>query len=402
LIIFAAKIKTMFSRKLLSNLQDHLQEKQITVITGMRRVGKTSLLKMLMAGITSENKLYVDLERIENRIFFSQHNYRDIEIGLHAMGLNLSAKAYLFIDEIQLVPGITSIIKVLYDEFEVKIVVTGSSSFYLKNRFSESLAGRKRIFELYPLNFKEYLHFKGLINPFSEEEKYTSFNMVIYNQLKEHYDDYIKFGGFPEVVLSDSTETKEELLKDIINSYIELDIKLLSDFSISNDLYKLIRLLAARTGSRIDYSKLSSVSGLTRSKVKEYLELLSQTYIIYLLKPFTKNIDREIVSQHKVYFADTGLARIMGCESSGPLLENTVLNQLIAFGELRYYANKSGQEIDFIINGETCIEVKETASESDLKILSRRSNQIGLLKFHLVCKNVINPDFKDFIWAGNL
>lgn len=392
----------MFTRELFPILKVHLLEKQITVITGMRRVGKTSLLKMLRDGLDSTNKLYIDLERIENRIFFSQDSYRDIEAGLQAMGLNLAEKAYLFIDEIQLVPGITSVIKVLYDDFGVKIVVTGSSSFYLKNRFSESLAGRKRIFELYPLNFKEYLDFKGVVTSLKENEKYSRFNSVIYNQLKDYYEDFIKFGGFPEVVLSNSTETKEELLKDIINSYIELDVKLLSDFSVSNDLYKLIRLLAARTGSRIDYTKISSVSGLSRSKVKDYLELLTQTYFIYLLKPYTKNIDREIVSQQKLYFADTGLARIMGCESSGSLLENAVLNQLIPYGELKYYANKTGQEIDFIVDGEISIEVKETASESDLKILDRRSNQIGIEKHFLVSRKLINPNFKEFIWAGSL
>ena len=92
----------------------------------------------------------------------------------------------------------------------------------------------------------------------------------------------------------------------------------------------------------------------------------------------------------------------MGCENSGALLENAVLSQLISYGELKYYANKTGQEIDFIIDGETGIEVKETASESDLRILSRRSNQIGILKYHLVSKNVINPNFEDIIWAGSL
>lgn len=393
----------MFSRRLTEKLRLHLNERQITVITGMRRVGKTTILKMLLEDVPSKNKLYIDLERMENRILFSQKNYKDIELGLQTLGLDFTEKSYLFIDEIQMLPEITSVIKVLYDDFNIKFVVSGSSSFYLKNRFSESLAGRKRIFELYPLTFSEYLEFKDVKLTFKQDKLFPGFNRVIYDQLKKYFEDYQYFGGFPEVVLSDSRETRDELLKDIINSYIELDVKLLSDFSAANDLYRLIQLLSARAGNRIDYSKISSLSAIPRMKVKNYLELLSQTYLIFLIQPFTKNKDREIVSQQKLYIADSGLARIMGCQNSGALFENTVFNQLIGnFNEIRYHANKSGQEIDFILNGEIAVEVKETASEKDMKILTKRSEQIGINTCHLICNNIFNPGFIDFTWAGNI
>ena len=149
-------------RKLFSLLKEHLGRKQITVLTGMRRTGKTTLLKHLLADEPSVNKLYIDLERIDNRELFFEKNYDNIIIALQNRGLDFKKKTLIAIDEIQLVSNISSVLKYLYDHFHIKFIVTGSSSYYLKNLFSESLAGRKKIFELYPLDFGEFLVFKEI------------------------------------------------------------------------------------------------------------------------------------------------------------------------------------------------------------------------------------------------
>jgi predicted AAA+ superfamily ATPase len=392
----------MYSRKLGYELEKHLSEKQITVLTGMRRVGKTTLLKIMMDSIESTNKAYFDLERIENRVFFGQQNYRDIENGLKSYGLNFDEKLYLFIDEIQLLPGITSVIKVLYDDYNVKFVVTGSSSFYLRNRFSESLAGRKRVFELFPLTFSEFLNFKGFNENLNIEKEFPPYNIILYNRLKDFYAEYLKFGGFPEVVLSENESNKADLLADIMNSYIEMDVKLLSDYSVSNDLYKLLKLLAARIGSRFEYSKISSIIGISRAKIKEYMDLLSHTYMVHFIDPFTKNIDRAIVSQQKLYLSDTGLARILGCQNTGALIENAVYNQIRHMAPIQYYSDKTGHEIDFIVGGSVALEVKETASISDLNNLRKRAGKINIDEYHLIGNNVLNHEFKDFTWTGSI
>src|SRR3972149_133550 len=155
----------MFERKIYTELEAHLKNKLITVITGLRRVGKTTAVKHLLNSVKSENKLYLDMERVENRYLFNQTNYKDIESSLEAEGIDFSKKAYIALDEIQLVPNITSVVKYLYDTYTIKFIVTGSSSFYIENRFSESLAGRKRIIEMEPLSFAEYLPFKGVTLP---------------------------------------------------------------------------------------------------------------------------------------------------------------------------------------------------------------------------------------------
>ncbi len=186
----------------------------------MRRVGKSTALKYLLTKISHSNKLYLDFERIENRVLFNQTSYNDIERGLTVLGLDLTKPAVLALDEIQLVPNSTSVIKSLYDQYGIKFLVTGSSSFYLKNHFSESLAGRKQIFEMWPLDFQEYLDFKGVDSSRIQIERFSPFLFTFYEVWKGYYHDFIRFGGFPEVVLAEFPEDKDNYLKDILNAYI--------------------------------------------------------------------------------------------------------------------------------------------------------------------------------------
>ena len=289
----------MFERDIYKELVAHLPKKQITVITGMRRIGKSTSVKYLLKQIKHTNVVYLDCERVEIRILFNKSDYEVIKEELELRGIDFSKPCVIAIDEIQLVHSLPSVIKYLYDTYEVKFIVTGSSSYYLKNTFSESLAGRKRIFEMYPLSFKEFLKFKQVWAESYEKYAWKSYNGAWYNKAKDWYDEYIDYGGFPEVVLEPNNDDKQELLLDIVNSYIELDVKLLSDFTVSEELFKLVKLLAARSGNKIDYTKIGSVSAIHRQKITAYMQLLEQTYLIYQATPFTKNIDKEISQQKK-------------------------------------------------------------------------------------------------------
>ena len=118
---------------------------------------------------------------VEYRVLFNQPSYTDIERGLEALGLDLSQSAVLALDEIQLAPNSTSVIKSLYDTFDIKIIATGSITFYLRNHFSESLAGRKQIFEMWPLDFEEILWFRGKDTSRIKQEAFNNFLPVFYN-----------------------------------------------------------------------------------------------------------------------------------------------------------------------------------------------------------------------------
>lgn len=387
-------------RKIFSSLEDHIEKKQVTVITGMRRTGKTTLVKELLSHIKSENKLFIDLERMDNRVLFTEKNYDNIINSLGQRGLNFNQKVFLALDEIQLVPEIVSVIKYLYDKYTIKFILTGSSSFYLKNLFSESLSGRKKIFELYTLNFSELLTFNDV--SFKENVFYKkNFNPAEYERLKFYYEQYIIFGGFPEVVLSKKTEDKKDLLNDIISSYINVDIKTISDLRNSQNIFNLVKMLAGRTGTRLDYTKLSSLTGISRPTLYNYLYLLEQSFLITLVPVIAKNPDKEIVKAKKIFFNDNGILNVLSDISSGAKFENSVFNQLRHLGEINYYALKSGKEIDFILNKGFAFEVKETPSENDVKYLKNLSRQIKISKSRVIGRHP-SPNFDDFIWGGDI
>ncbi len=392
----------MYQRKLFLELIAHLPKKQVTVITGMRRVGKSTALQYLLSQTAHNNKLYLDFERVENRALFNRSSYNDIERGLVSLGLDLGKPAVVALDEIQLVPNSVSVIKSLYDSYQIKFLVTGSSSFYLKNHFAESLAGRKQIFEMWPLDFEEFLQFKNIDSGRIQPERQRKFLFTYYDLWQGYYEEFIQFGGFPEVVLAGSPKDKVEYLKDILNAYIELDIKLLSDFSVSDSLYKLILLLSNRVGSRIDYSKIASLVGLNRNKIKDYLHLLEYTYFIRTITPFTGGIDKEITKQPKLYFSDTGLLNICGQVSSGAIFENAIANQLARLGKLQYFEQSAGTEIDFILDRQAAFEVKETASQHDLRVLSERSKLLTIDNYQLVGRHKPASGFEDFVWGGTI
>jgi len=393
----------MLRRILYTELEEHLNKRQVTVITGMRRVGKSTALRHLLSQIPHDNKVYLDFEKANNRFIFNQASYTDIEINLRVKGIDFSQPSVIALDEIQLVPNSTSVIKYLYDTYTVKFIVTGSSSFYLRNHFTESLAGRKTIFEMAPLSFSEFLQFNNVdvarLSPFAFEPYQPAF----YDKYQALYEQYVRFGGFPEVVLTDTEKDKKRYLDDIINAHIELDIRLLSDFSLSDDLYKLMRLLANRTGSKLDYSKIGSLLGISRFKVKDYITLLQHTYFIRVLEPYTNNPDTAIAHQHKLYLSDSGILNQLAQVSSGALFENTIANQLAPLGTLHYYqTGRGGSEVDFILNGQQAFEVKETPTEQDLSTVQYRANQAGISQAALIGRYRPPSGFRQFIWGGTI
>jgi uncharacterized protein len=387
-----------FKRKIYNSLEKHLNVKQVTVLTGMRRTGKTTLVKQLMEVSNIEYKLFFDLENIEDRKLFSHDNYNDTIKELKKIGINFSKKVLICIDEIQLLPNIPSVIKYLYDHYDIKFIVTGSSSYYIKNKFQESMAGRKKIFEIYPLDFGEYLTFKNInyeplldLNEL-ENSQYTA------SLLKYEYEDYITFGGFPAVVLTDDVDIKKDLIQDIINSYINIDLVQIADIRKTQEISNLIKLLASRIGSKLDISKIANLTDLSRQTVENYIYLLENTYFIKTIPVYSLNTDREIVKARKVYFLDNGIATQFADLSSGSKFENAIFNQLHHFGEVSYYQLKTGQEIDFIIDKKIAFEVKETASEIDYRRMMRLAKNVNIEKGFVLGKNSTN--FDNYVWGG--
>lgn len=391
----------MFPRKIYQQLKAHLDEKEITVLTGMRRTGKTTLVKQLLNDIASDNKIYIDLQILANQDLFSPRNFDAIVENLKQRKININERAYVVLDEIQLVKEIPGILKYINDNYNIKFIVTGSSSYYLKNLFAESLAGRKKIFELFPLDFGEFLVFKGVKAEEINDWRDHKFDAAEYSWLHAYYDEFSRFGGFPQVVLSESENDKQDRLNEILTSYVNTDIASLADFADRKDAFTLMKMLSGRIGTKLDYSKLSRLSGISRARVKDYLELFVGTYLVSTVPVFTNNPDKEIVKAEKLYFCDSGLVGILSDVGSGAKFENTVYSQLRQRGNIQYFSLKTGKEIDFIFDGKLALEVKETPTITDLNNLSNLSSAAGIADYRLIGKNQL-LDFGDYIWGGSI
>ena len=390
----------MYPRKIYPRLEAHLATPQVTVITGMRRTGKTTAVKHLMEKITSKNKIYIDLERMDNRRIFDQENYDVILNSFGQLGLDIKQKSYVFLDEIQLVKNMPSIIKYLYDTYQIKFIVTGSSSYYLKNLFSESLAGRKKIFELHPLDFSEFLTFKN--TPHKDEVfPNKQFGLAEYERLRGYYEEYISYGGFPKVVITNNIAEKKELLFDILDSYINIDIKTLADFRGLDNVSKLLKMLSQRVGTKLDYAKISRLTGISREAAMNYIDFFEKTYIIFRVPVLANNPDREIVKARKIYFCDNGLLDILSDLSGGAKFENAVFNQLRHHGKIQYYSLKNGKEIDFILDGKIGFETKETPTEQDQRRLDNLCQDARISAGRLVGRFTV-PNFNNYIWGGEI
>ena len=376
----------LIERDLFLKIKPYLAASGAVVITGMRRVGKTTMLRQIMEEIKSENKVFLDMENPANRKYFEEDNYEKILNNLIFLGLDSGKRGYVFLDEIQFVKNIPSVVKYLSDHYKIKFFLSGSSSFYLKNLFSESLAGRKYIFELFPLNFHEFLRIKGAkINTKAVKEE-TSLSIAVFENISRYYDEYLLYGGFPAIAQIESIQEKKKALEDIFSSYFQLEIIQIGDFRKVNVVRDLMLLLMERTGAKIAIQKISRELGVSRETISNYIAFLESTYFISLVRPFSRNRDTEIRSMPKFYLCDTGLANHFSRISEGALFENAVFNALRERGEVNYYQKKSGVEIDFIIDKKYAYEVKIKAYEQDIKKLAALSKELKLKDYRIISR----------------
>jgi len=379
-------------RPIFNDISAVVESEEVIVITGCRQTGKTTTLRYFFEKIDSSNKLFLDLENTLNRKYFEETDYEEIKRAFEFQGLDFSRKAYVFLDEVQYARNVPSVVKYLKDHYAVKFFLTGSASFYLKNLFSESLSGRKYVFEILPLTFEEFLKFKGY-----HPEKLTSSTSPVEGLLDRLFGEYMRFGSFPGVVLKENLEEKEKKIKDIFSSYFEMEIEKLGDFVKLNKVRDLLFLVLQRSTSFIDISKISQEMGLSRHTVKEYISFFKQTYFIDLIKPFTTNRDVEIRKMLKVYPVDVGLARAFGLADEGKLFEMAVYQNLRRRGEVRYYRRKSGAEIDFILNAKQAFEAKVFASEYDRRRVREIAEPLNLREATVIALK--KSEISDVVWA---
>lgn len=387
----------MQKRLLYYQIAPLLNHKNALIITGMRQVGKTTLMRQLYDNLKVDSKLWFDLDNPLDQKVFEDINYDSIYDRLHQQAGVNKDRLFVFIDEIQNFPEITKIIKYLIDHNKVKFVVTGSSNYYLKNLFPESLSGRKFLYQLNPLGFKEMLYFREMITKkealIGDLVKNGLIDVFTFERRKILYEEYLQFGGFPEVVTTTDTQTKMAILKNVFASFFEKDLKILSDYKDIRELRDLILLLVPRVGSLLDVSKIASELGVERQKVYGYLEFLQGVFFLRLIPKYSKSIDRSVAGGRKVFFSDTGLLNTIGKVNAGQLLENAIINQLDSYGKTSFYNQRNSAEIDAILDDKIALEIKIRGSIRDLVKLQKLSSKLGLKKSFVISQSYLKNDF---------
>ncbi len=360
----------MITRKKLTELKDHLENKEITLLVGTRQAGKTTLLRVLEGELRKSGRktLFLNLDiEADNAHFKTQEGL------LQKIRLEIGDSGFVFIDEIQRKENAGIFLKGIYDQdLPYKFIVSGSGSLELKEKIHESLAGRKRMMELSTISFEEFVNFR---TGYQYEDKLHDFFQLDHQRATLLLEEYLSFGGYPQVVLSDRIEEKTKLINEIYQSYLEKDIRFLLDIKKTEALTQLFRLLAAQTGSLINVSEFSSTLGIAAATVRNYLWYFEKTYIIKKVTPYHSNIRKEITKSPLCYFSDLGLKNFalgdfghVSLFRSGHLFENFVFNILrekVAYSssDIHFWRTKDGAEVDFVIqsgNRLTPLEVKYT------------------------------------------
>jgi uncharacterized protein len=362
---------------------------KIISIVGSRRAGKTFyfyqiIQNLLKNGIPKENILYINFE--DDRLLpLETDELNDLIEAYYELYPDLkNQKKYFFFDEIQNIKNWEIFVRRIYDKEKIKIYVTGSSSKLLSKEIATSLRGRTLTFHLFPLSFIEFLRFKNI-----NIEKNYEYSSQRY-KIKNMFEEYLNYGGFPEVVLSE--KLKQETLSDYYEMFIYRD--LVERFSIRNT--RLLKILTKYLITNISsifsinsyYNTTKKEMKLSKETILEYISHLSDINLIYLVPIFSYSLKVQQVNPSKTYCIDTGLRNAVALKFSkdiGRLAENIVYIELKRRGkEVFYWKNK--QEIDFVVKENdklTSINVNYTDKINDRELS-------GLKEFKNKHKSKIN------------
>lgn len=344
----------MYIRHSESTLSNHFKTyKQAIVLLGARQIGKTTLLKNLFP-----NAHYLLFDNENSRSVFESYDlstYKSL-LGEHKQ---------VILDEIHLLSNPGRAVKIIYDQIpSIQLIVTGSSSFHIKNKTGESLAGRKIDYHLYPLTFSEYLVQKN-IEPKLNFNLYTQIidpqSVVRSFSPAQILDQVLIFGLYPEIVSLGGNTT---YLSNLASSIVFQDLLELNLIDNKKAAGELLKLLAYQIGNLISYAELSNKLGIDQRTVKRYIEIFEQSFILYRLYPYSKRARSEVVKSPKIYFWDVGLRNaILGNfdhihlrPDSGALFENFIISEIkksIAYTDssdsVFYWRTTSGSEVDLVL-----------------------------------------------------
>jgi predicted AAA+ superfamily ATPase len=333
--LFSAESETV-GRELLERILPWMTDRRIVVLTGIRRCGKSTLLKQLSR--KEKNWCYFNFE--DERLL--EFRAKDFELLREVLLEVYGSDECCFFDEIQNVEKFEIFLRRIQDEGK-KVIITGSNASLLSRELGTRLTGRYMAFELYPFSFREFLEFKKIKT--EPDELFFTEKRV---ELIEAFASYATRGGFPEYLKNEDTEYIQILYENIIYRDI------IARYSLKRErlLKELVGLLARQISSRFTYNALKKNLGLSNSiTVKEYIGYLSNSYLFFETPKFSFSLKQQLSAPKKIYLIDPVILEVCGSVFSpnkGRILENVIFNELQRQGkEVAYFAGKN--ECDFVI-----------------------------------------------------
>ena len=337
---------------LLDTIERKAQAKEIMVITGARRTGKSTIIlqyleEKINKGTAKEDILIINFEdprfrgldlELLNRIYEIYET--EIKKG--------SEEQYVVLDEVQVIEGWEKFARYLHENRRINVFITGSSSRLLSSEYSTVLAGRHIDTEVYPLSFKEYLEFKGI--HIESELDLISERHRIQNMLKE----YIDTGGFPKVALEEDERNKKELLYTYFRDILIKDVTMRYGIRDIAKLEELAKYYLTNISSPNSYNRIKNVLKTSLDTVERYSSYIEGTYMLFFIKKYSYSLKEQILNPRKVYCIDTGLRNTVSftfSEDYGRLVENVVFMQLRRkYRDIYYWKNEKQKEVDFLVN----------------------------------------------------
>ena len=395
----------LFNREIFNRIKKVIERDEFIILVGARQTGKTSLL-LLIKEFYEKKGVEASYFNLENPEYLKSFN--DQPFNIFDLLPKRLTKQIVLIDEIQYLANPSNFLKLLYDERreKIKIIATGSSSFYIDRKFKDSLAGRKFIFNVYPLNFGEFLRFNGEAE-MAEEKSAKRLTAYYQGKLLKLWEQYVIYGGYPKVALAKEEELKRILIEDIGSSYIKKDA-LEAGIKNTEKYYALIKILAGQTGQLMNSQELANTLNLAHKTVEEYLYIMARSYQLAFIRPFYKNLRKELTKMPKAYFYDLGLRNFFLKDFSAPdkrldkgaYLENLVFTEFLKRGDdldsIKYWRTQDKKEVDFIV-GREAYEIKYNAKRkiSDYKMFIKQYPEI---KFSMISREDIIKKF--YSWKG--
>lgn len=387
---------------------NEIEREDMFILIGQRQIGKTTMLLHLEQTLKNrgEKTIFFNLDFESDKKFFDSQETLiskiELEIG--------KKKAYIFADEIQRKENAGLFLKGIFDrKFPYKWILSGSGSLELKEKIKESLAGRKRLYELNPVHFLEFYHYKT-------DYKYLMKEKEVFLLEEEKRDllfrEYLSFGGFPRVILDETVSEKRRTIEEIYTSYIDKDIRDLG-ITKTREFGEMYRILSSRAGQILNYNELSNSLNLSLQTVKQYLWYAEKTFQIDFCYPFFRNRKKEITKSPIVYFRDIGFMNY----SSGNFhtdLKNTDLGfifQNFIFQHLRekiryensvlnYWRTTDGAEVDIILRTPKEIIPVEVKYRVFKKPEITRSLRNFIEKYQPSSVWIVNLNFSDQMTVG--